>query len=537
LNPPRVEPPTRRGATVSTIACPRLTARDRRHHDGKNIAETASDDARLSSALARAPGRTVSAGNSGAGLQHALTTANQLLGAGRIAEADRLLRRIVAARPDHPAALHMAGVVAFQAGRAAEGAALVERALALRPDMPDALYNLGKMLVSLAQVARAKHVFTRVVEQRPDHVAAWNFLGNLHRGDGAFDDAIAAYRRALAIAPDEHTTVINIAQALSSAGQHAEARIHAQRAIELVPDAAAGHAGLGAILLRAGVPEQALTPLARAAAINPTEATHQINLAIALHRLARDQDALDACERALALGPRDTRALHYQAALLALLGRHEQLAQLMPLDRLVEEREIVPPAASGDLASFNRALVDAILAHPTLTAAPITKSTRGGRQTADLLAGSAGALAQFAAIVRQAVEAYSKRLVDMIDHPMGGPAPANFDLMSWATVLDEGGYQLSHFHPAAWVSGVYYAQMPDSITADHPDHAGWIALGRPQAEFDAAGGSPERWCHPREGKLLLFPGWLGHRTQPFRADRCRISVAFDARAVMQPAPG
>jgi len=30
--------------------------------------------------------------------------------------------------------------------------------------------------------------------------------------------------------------------------------------------------------------------------------------------------------------------------------------------------------------------------------------------------------------------------------------------------------------------------------------------------------------------MLLFPGCLGHRTQPFGADRHRISVAFDARA-------
>jgi hypothetical protein len=33
--------------------------------------------------------------------------------------------------------------------------------------------------------------------------------------------------------------------------------------------------------------------------------------------------------------------------------------------------------------------------------------------------------------------------------------------------------------------------------------------------------------------MLLFPGCLGHRTQPFGADRHRISVAFDARAGMQ----
>jgi tetratricopeptide (TPR) repeat protein len=479
----------------------------------------------------------VSAGNLDTWLRQALMTANQLLDAGRIADADRLLRQVVTERPNHPSALHMAGMVAFRAGRATEGKALVERALAIRPDMPDALYNLGIMLVALDYRERAKQVFARVVELRPDHVAAWDYMGNVHCGDGAFDAAIAAYRRALAIAPDGHATIINIAQALSSAGEHAEARVHAQRAIELAPDADVVHAGLGAILLRAGAPEEALAPLARAAELNPSDAKNHINLMFVLHRLARDHDALDACERALVLRPRDNSALHYKAALLALLGRHEQLEKLMPLDRLIQEREIVPPASMGDLASFNRALVEAILAHPTLAAAKIAKATRGGRQTGNLLDGATGALAQLAAIMRREVEDYGKRLAETIDHPIGGPAPAEFDLQSWAIVLDEGGHQLVHFHAPAWVSGVYYAQVPDSIAADRSDHAGWISFGRPMAEFDTSGAMPERWVHPREGKMLLFPGWLGHRTKPFRADRHRISVAFDALPVTRLAAG
>ena len=106
----------------------------------------------------------MSAGNLDAWFRQALMTANQLLGAGRIADADQLLRQLVADRPGHPAALHMAGVAAFRAGRAGEGKALVERALATRPDMPDALYNLGIMLVSLDYRERAKQVFARVVE-------------------------------------------------------------------------------------------------------------------------------------------------------------------------------------------------------------------------------------------------------------------------------------------------------------------------------------------------------------------------------------
>ena len=468
-------------------------------------------------------------------LEQALAAANHLLSTGRVGEADQLARQIIAARPDDPRALCVAGMAAFLADRADEGAALLERAVALRPDMADAFFNLGKLQMAQARIEAAKQAFTRFLELRPDHVLALNWLGNLLSGDGAHDAAIAAYRRALRIAPDAPETTVNLALALSAAGRDAEARGQARRAVELLPDHDGAHAVLGVVLMQAGDPEQAATSFERAATLNPGDTRHPINLAIALHRVGRHQPALEACERALARSPRDTKALHYKTALLALLGRHDERARLVPIDRLVWERAIVPPASSGGLAGFNRALVEAILCHPTLAPAAVTRTTRGGRQTANLLAGATGVLAEFAAIVRRAVEDYAAHLAALTDHPMAGPAPGNFELNCWANVLDDGGHQLSHFHPTSWVSGVYYPQVPDSIAAGQGDHAGWIAFGRPLEGFDVPDGSPERWFHPREGIMLLFPGWLGHRTEPFQADRHRVSMAFDAVPLNQPA--
>jgi len=53
--------------------------------------------------------------------------------AGRLAEAESVLRVIIAEAGDHPPALHLMGIVAFRMNRIDEASRLMERSLALAP--------------------------------------------------------------------------------------------------------------------------------------------------------------------------------------------------------------------------------------------------------------------------------------------------------------------------------------------------------------------------------------------------------------------
>src|SRR3954463_10978168 len=53
--------------------------------------------------------------------------------AGRFADAETLYRRVLAAAPEHPVALHYLGVLAHQLGRHADAIPLIERSVALLP--------------------------------------------------------------------------------------------------------------------------------------------------------------------------------------------------------------------------------------------------------------------------------------------------------------------------------------------------------------------------------------------------------------------
>ena len=98
----------------------------------------------------------------------------------------------------------------------------------------------------------------------------------------------------------------------------------------------------------------------------------------------------------------------------------------------------------------------------------------------------------------------------------------------WGVVMRAGGHQISHIHPAAWLSGDYYPEVPDFVSAEDPEHRGWIEFGRaPEEEFPDVKPMPVEAIRPEEGLLVIFPAWFYHRTVPYPADARRISVAFD----------
>ena len=111
----------------------------------------------------------------------------------------------------------------------------------------------------------------------------------------------------------------------------------------------------------------------------------------------------------------------------------------------------------------------------------------------------------------------------------------------WVNINPRHAYNRRHSHPNALWSGVYYLQTPENC--------GLLSLTdpRPQARVLAPVYDPERrgvdtwgevYYQPVEGRLIVFPGWLEHETQPNlcqadgpEADRISISFNFFQQAV------
>ncbi|MCK0127573.1 putative 2OG-Fe(II) oxygenase [Erythrobacter sp. F6033] len=104
--------------------------------------------------------------------------------------------------------------------------------------------------------------------------------------------------------------------------------------------------------------------------------------------------------------------------------------------------------------------------------------------------------------------------------------PENVGLETWANIFAGDGYEDWHCHPAGWLSGVFYVDVPVSEEGSSPD--GQIEFGPlPISGQNDLEAWPKQLIMPQKGALLLFPSYFGHRTYPSQSSRPRISIAFD----------
>ena len=102
--------------------------------------------------------------------------------AGRLAEAEGLYRRVLAADP-----LQADAAASLGNGGAARGddwtrpTELVSRAVELKPAEAIFVSNLGVVLEALGRFAEAEAAYRRALELNPRHAESLNNLGNLHR--------------------------------------------------------------------------------------------------------------------------------------------------------------------------------------------------------------------------------------------------------------------------------------------------------------------------------------------------------------------
>jgi protein O-GlcNAc transferase len=127
-------------------------------------------------------------------LQRKLDAAGQLHRSGRIWEAEKIYREILAAAPDQPDVLHLLGVVRFQQQDRAEGLELIKRAISINPGSASYHCNLGVVLSDLGRHAPAMAAFSRAMQIRPDYFEAYFNLANSLRDVGRPEEAIGFYR-------------------------------------------------------------------------------------------------------------------------------------------------------------------------------------------------------------------------------------------------------------------------------------------------------------------------------------------------------
>jgi tetratricopeptide (TPR) repeat protein len=246
-------------------------------------------------------------------LPQALALAEQHMQARRLAPAEQLCKDILRAHPDHAGALHLWGVIAYQANNLPAAIELVRRAIAA--DARVALYhcNLGEMHRLAGQLDAALAAGQAALAINPDLAQAHNNVGIVHYERSAFDEAIAHYRRATALAPGYAEAWSNLGNALRAQKKNEEALPAYRRARELRPDYADAISNMATALRDIGRLEEAEADYRRALALKPDDANILNNLALLHKELEQFDEAAALLNRALSVNASNLKTLVYLA--------------------------------------------------------------------------------------------------------------------------------------------------------------------------------------------------------------------------------
>lgn len=344
-------------------------------------------------------------------------------------------------------------------------------------------------------------------------------LGDSDEGEGADADALLTLAAALF--------------ARNAPGDTVRAGALAARAENLAPNAAMRSAALAdraKALLRLDAHRDARALLDAALDHDPHNAGAWRRLVTELLRTGEAETVLARADTLAQRGVGHARLFAARTLALAQLGRLDA-ARDVAAARYRHRVRLSPPPGWDTIEAFNAALVDELADHPGLRwERHGTASWRTWR--IDALAIGAAPLARaLLERIAGAVEAYDATLPDGADpgvHPWLAARPAAGELRAWCVITEGEGYEQWHTHPSGWLSGVYYARVPDAVTRGS-DAGGCIAFGIADGLVgrDRAEAFGEERVRPEEGMLMLFPSHAYHRTYPHGAADRRICISFD----------
>jgi tetratricopeptide (TPR) repeat protein len=432
------------------------------------------------------------------------------------------------------AALRIAGLqreamALVQRGQWHRALTLCRELLTLQPTRPDLLAFAGTCAFQAGEFDEAASLYRRAVKIQPAAELHYNLANALHQA-GRLEEAAAAHRRALALRPDFVPAHHNLGNILQAQGRHAEAVECYRRALASRPSAA-GERDLGIALHDLGRLDEAIAAYRRSLALPEHRVDVLSNLANALLEHGDGAAAREACARYLAREPDNIEARALEALALNELGERAAAGALIDFDRFLRIVDFkAPPPGYASLAAFNAALVAHVEAHPTLKVPPENDPKYHNDAleiTGELFAPPWGPMEAFQAMMREAVLEYIDRVRHGPAHPFLEHLPKKWVFACWATRLNGQGHLDPHIHFTGYIGGVYYPLLPGIIGAEDAGGAGWFELGRPPPRFRLNAPPLTRRVQPREGRLLIFPGYFFHNTVPFVSSERRISIAFD----------
>ena len=202
--------------------------------------------------------------------------------AGRLPQAEKLYRFVLQINPNHPAALHLLGVIAHQRGQHDASVELIGKAIKNNSGVPQFHNNVGVAFKALGNLEEALAAYEKALLLNPDYAEAYNNMGNALQSKGRYAEALEKYKKAVSLKPDYAEAYRNMALTLQIQGQYADAIKSCRQALRLEPDHAEAMNTTASILQMQGRHAEAIEIYRQTLRLKPDYAEVHLNLGMAL---------------------------------------------------------------------------------------------------------------------------------------------------------------------------------------------------------------------------------------------------------------
>lgn len=489
-----------------------------------------------------------------------LDQADALVAQGRAADAFRLTEPLATgANPTH-GALAGHAVVLKALRRPLEALPFNEKATRLYPNSGVAWHNLAATLGDLGRGQAARTAAEEALRRGLDAPQTWSVYARALLAVGDLDTAERAYRESLARAPGdvavatEYANVIWMrrgdmaaAQAVLDAGFHgggpapllliakaklfeaagdgaAAARLLAM-AVDRLPDDIPVLLAAAQAAVETGDMASAERFAAMALKLGP-ERPEVMNQATIVELAAgRPDRALTFARTGLELDP-GNQSLWGWAATAARAADDPLYREVYDYESMVQAYEIETPRGWSSLPAYLSDLARVLGRMHPYAQHPFHQSLRHGSQTMQPITGTTEpTLTAFFEAIDKPIRAHMAHLGEGPD-PLRRRNTGKYLIDgAWSVSLRPGGFHKDHFHPQGWLSSAFYVEVPDQAL-DAGDRQGWIRFGQPPLAATPPL-PPEHYVRPQPGRLVLFPSYMWHGTEPFTTNERRMTIAFD----------
>jgi predicted Zn-dependent protease len=243
--------------------------------------------------------------------------------AGRLAEAERALEKILRFQPAHPEAVKGMAILLVHTRRAGEATTVLRRAIETEPHNATLYEHLADLLRA-SDPAEAEKACRQALQMKPMSAPTHALLGDILLDQNRIDDAIEAFQFAIRARPNHSFPRIRLAEAQRRAGRMEEVEKTLRDAVAACPTHFEAHQTLALFLADQGKFDEAEPILRELVRRRPDHVPAHTSLVAVLQRAGRAADAEEACRAALT-GHSKSAPLYAQLTqLLVAAGRLDE---------------------------------------------------------------------------------------------------------------------------------------------------------------------------------------------------------------------